>query len=223
MNIHSIHPESAVARFEQAGGVSGVERELELSATTFFDYTGGNEAGTVASYDVSRNQYFVGGYDAQPSLSRVRKVEVWVLPAASNEGNATNTFAVLAGISAVDANVTHDLVNTQTTVVKPDFNVKWVKVLSANFRKIFDDSVAIPSGNDNTNVLKIEMLDPDTGTAIKTPETVQVMVKVTFGQVLSPSNYIRAALTYGKTWSDPPGTMQDQWSVLKMHRLTNIS
>lgn len=217
------HPESAVARFNQAAGVTGVERELEVSSTMFFDYTSSNEGGTVASFDVSRNQYLVAGSEYEPTLSRVRKVEAWVLPAASNAQNANNTYAVLAGISAVDANVTHDLVNTQTTVVKPDFNVEWVKVITANFRKIFDDSVAIPSGNDSTNVLKMQIVDPDTGTPVTTPEKVQVMVKVTFGQVLSPRNITRAAISYGDSWEKPPGTMENQFCVLKMHRLTNVS
>lgn len=219
----SILPETPVKRFEQAAGVTGVEKELEISTTMFFDYVPNDEGGTVASVDVSRNQFLVAGTEYEPSLSRVRKVEAWVLPAAINAQNADSTYCVLAGISAVDANVTHDLINTQTTVVKPDFNVKWTKILSADFRKIFDDSVAMPSGNDTTNVLKLQIVSPDTGEVLSTPEKVQVMVKVTFGQVLSPRNLVRAAISYGKDWAEASGPMADQFCILKMQRLTNVS
>jgi hypothetical protein len=138
--------------------------ELGLHVTDFFDYAVFDSSGVaqqVTNYFWSVDQnLFQNGESASPfddrerTFCRVRKVDVYVLPAKGfeigttgpNETNATGMFTVncqVPGVSSVNAQAAVAM-DTQVTNVLPQIDTFWKKVFSCDLQKTFQSGVVKP-------------------------------------------------------------------------------
>lgn len=157
--------------------------------TDFFDYkatTASSDEVVVVNADVSQSIFpgDSGIVGSGASLARVRKVEAWVLPRASNSEIASTSFIAATGVLArtsVDTGAVR-LVAVKNTIVNPTFNTKWVKVVNYTTKQVFGDNLAFPlatgSAKEVLELFRIAMLNPDDGDAILNQDF-QVMYRVT--------------------------------------------
>jgi hypothetical protein len=162
--------------------------ELGLTVTDFFDYTVFDSSGVaqqVTNYFWSVDQnLFQNGESSTPfddrerTFCRVRKVEVFVLPAKGfeigttgpNETNATGMFTVncqVPGVSSVNSQAAIAM-DTQVTNVLPQIDTFWKRVFTCDLQKTFQSGVVKPFFDtivDNAAqcIFQMCIVDPTTG------------------------------------------------------------
>lgn len=155
-------------------GAVTTHSELGLRVTDFFDYNvtdpnAGGVAQVVTNYFWNcRQNLFENGTSSNPytdnelTFCRVRKLEVFVLPAKGFDGQNTNgiNYNNAAGMFTVQCQVpgvtqrnigsaTGSLAtNTQVTNVLPQIDTMWKKVLTCNLQKTFQSGVVRPFFDD---------------------------------------------------------------------------
>lgn len=161
-------------------GAVTTHTELGLQVTDFFDYsvadaTAGGIPQIVTNYFWDCNQnLFQNGFSSLPvtdnevTFCRVRKLEVYVLPAKGfeigqgtgpNNNNAQGMFTVqcqVPGITQRNLGGNSDALatDTQVTNVLPQIDTFWKKVLSCDLQKTFQSGVVRPFFDDTgTNVI----------------------------------------------------------------------
>jgi hypothetical protein len=152
----------------QSGGSTGsvtTKSELGLIVTDFFDYNVFDISGVpqqVTNYFWSVDQnLFQNGESSDPfddrerTFCRVRKVEVFVLPAKGfeigagtgpNETNATGMYTVncqTPGVSSVNSQAAIAM-DTQVTNVLPQIDTFWKRVFKCDLQKTFQSGVVKP-------------------------------------------------------------------------------
>jgi hypothetical protein len=151
--------------FSNNTGSITTKTELGLMVTDFFDYTVFDSSGVaqqVTNYFWSVDQnLFQNGTSSSPfddrdrTFCRVRKAEVFVLPAKGfeigtasgpNETNAKGMFTVncqTPGVSSVNSQAAVAL-DTQVTNVLPQIDTFWKRVFSCDLQKTFQSGVVKP-------------------------------------------------------------------------------
>jgi hypothetical protein len=152
-----------------ATGSVTTKHELNLKITDFFDYNtydpnAGGIAQDVTNYFwLTRQNLFdtnvFGTPDKRAVFCRVRKLEVYVLPAKGfnlpvvagnpNQSNASGMFTVnfqVPGVQTADTPATERALatNTQVTNVLPQVDTFWKKVGTVNLQKTFQSGVIRP-------------------------------------------------------------------------------
>jgi hypothetical protein len=165
-HVDSRRPQDLYLKQYGRGSTGSVttKTELGLYVTDFFDYSVFDSSGVaqqVTNYFWSVDQnLFQNGESALPfddrerTFCRVRKVEVFVLPAKGfeigttgpNETNATGMFTVncqVPGVSSVNSQAAVAM-DTQVTNVLPQIDTFWKKVFSCDLQKTFQSGVVKP-------------------------------------------------------------------------------
>jgi hypothetical protein len=159
-------------------GAVTTNTELGLVVTDFFDYAvtdaGATTIQPVTNYfwDVGQNLFLNGpptpliDRGNTNTFCRVRKLEVYVLPAKGfeigsgvgpNTNNAGGMFTVQAQVPGVSSRTTGGptqalAMDTQVTNVLPQIDTFWKKVLSCDLQKTFESGVARPFFDDTSTV-----------------------------------------------------------------------
>ena len=135
-------------------------------------------------------------------FTTVRSVKCWVLPRVTIGGSVSDRlFCALFAVPAtsvtngINAETTLDAhIGQKTTLVKPDYDVRWTLVGAVNFDKAFDSSVMVPYSTTAgaavgaTCLFRLALVDPDTGGPYYAEEgsSVQVMYEVDLTVPLPP-------------------------------------
>lgn len=185
--------------------------ELGLVVTDFFDYSvnDGSSGGTsqpVTNYfwDVSQNLFEndpgvpILPPGNQNTFCRVRKLDVYVLPAKGfeigtgtgpNTNNAQGMFSVIAQVPGVTSRTTGGAtpalaMDTQVTNVLPQIDTFWKKVLSCDLQKTFQSGVARPYFDDTSTrkneqcLFQMSILDPTDGLPYLTLDDNNLTIRV---------------------------------------------
>jgi hypothetical protein len=200
-----------------ATGSVTTKHEVAISVFDFFDYTTG-ATGSVKNYwwDSNQNLFnnnLTGTTGQELTFSRVRSVEVFVLPrrgidVATGAGAFNNAAAMYTvncqtpgmanatiGVTALPEALA---TNTQVTNVLPQFDTKWKKVFTCNLQKTFESGTIRPFFDRERQCLfSLSCLDPTTGLPIdgEGSESVKIRVKVVL-QVDQPIAPVQLAKTY---------------------------
>jgi hypothetical protein len=190
-----------------ATGSVTTKHELNLKVVDFFDYntydsTAGGVAQDVTNYFwLTRQNLFdtnvFGTPDKRAVFCRVRKLEVYVLPAKGftlpvsagnpNNSNATGMFTVnfqVPGVQTADSPATERALatNTQVTNVLPQIDTFWKKVGSVNLQKTYQSGVVRPFFQGDTQCLfQMSIRNPIDGTVYQQPfddDDLKIRVKV---------------------------------------------
>jgi hypothetical protein len=173
----SIPPPTVGTMYAMGGASTGAvttHTELGLKVTDFFDYNVSDAAAggipqLVTNYFWDCNQnLFQNGTSSSPltdnevTFCRVRRLEVYVLPAKGfeigtgtgpNTNNAQAMFTVQAQVPGVTqrtlgGNTDALATDTQVTNVLPQIDTFWKKVLDCNLQKTFQSGVVRPFFDD---------------------------------------------------------------------------
>lgn len=199
------------------GGTGSVttKRELGITVTDYFDYTtedasAGGVPQFVTNYYWDIGQNLFDNSDGAPggqesTFCRVRRVDVWVLPACRSftgdgPNNAQAAFTVNCQTPAMGQqfNATNPLVNiayasdTQVTNVLPRIDTKWKKVFACDLQKTFQSGVMrpvfVPSLPTNQCVFQMSIVDQTNGKPYLTGDDqppIRVKVQLTLDQPIS--------------------------------------
>jgi hypothetical protein len=196
----------------QSGGRSATgsvttKHELNLKITDFFDYdtydsTAGGVAQDVTNYFwLTRQNLFdtnvFGTPDKRAVFCRVRKLEVYVLPAKGfnlpavagnpNQSNASGMFTVnfqVPGVQSADTPATERALatNTQVTNVLPQIDTFWKKVGTVNLQKTYQSGVIRPFFQGDAQCLfQMSIRNPIDGSVYQPPfddDDLKIRVKV---------------------------------------------
>lgn len=208
--LTSLSTPSLYNSYRESSGLSTTnQREVHFRSVDFFDYGNILEGNGVFTYWWNLTQNFLGVPSGTSGavISRPKRVSVWVLPRASNGNMAHTSFACLSGVpgkpASGDATV---LANSRNTLVRPTFNVKWRKVLSASFDTLFRNTEFSPltSASGNAQALfQLALVNPDDGSQFD--DEVQVAVQVDWAEVLPP----QTSISVGNTTSPSFGVISD--------------
>jgi hypothetical protein len=186
-----IEPRDLYLKNNVAMGNTGsvtTKTELGLTVTDFFDYSTFDASGVaqeVTNYfwsvdqNLFQNSVPAGGTQGRErTFCRVRKVEVFVLPAKGfeigttgpNETNAKGMFTVncqCPGVSSVNTQAAIAM-DTQVTNVLPQIDTFWKKVFTCDLQKTFQSGVVKPYfdtvvDNFAQCIFQMSIVDPDTG------------------------------------------------------------
>lgn len=184
--------------------------ELGLTVTDFFDYTvndgSGGPAQPVTNYFWDCDQNLFANDPSVPIIAsgnqntfcRVRKLEVFVLPAKGfeigagtgpNSNNAQGMFTVIAQVPGVTARTTAGptpalAMDTQVTNVLPQIDTFWKKVLTCDLQKTFQSGVARPFFDDTSTVknnqclFQMSIQDPTDGIPYLAVDDTNLVIRV---------------------------------------------
>jgi hypothetical protein len=185
--------------------------ELGLTVTDFFDYTvidgsSGGVAQPITNYFWDCDQNLFSNDPTVPlippgnqnTFCRVRKVDVYVLPAKGfeigagtgpNTDNARGMFTVQAQVPGITSRTTSGptpalAMNTQVTNVLPQIDTFWKKVLSCDLQKTFQSGVARPFFDDtgavknNQCLFQMSIVDPTDGVAYLSADDTNLVIRV---------------------------------------------
>jgi hypothetical protein len=192
-------------------GAITTKRELGLTVTDFFDYTvidagAGGVAQPVTNYfwDCDQNLFLndpsvpVVPPGNQATFCRVRKLEVYVLPAKGfeigtgtgpNTNNAQGMFTVQAQVPGVTSRTTGGpttalAMDTQVTNVLPQIDTFWKKVLTCDLQKTFESGVARPYFDDTSTIknnqclFQMSIVDSTDGVPYLTTDDTNLVIRV---------------------------------------------
>jgi hypothetical protein len=190
-----------------ATGSVTTKHELNLKVTDFFDYdtfdtnAGGIPQDVTNYFWLTRQNLFDTSVFSTPDkravFCRVRKLEVYVLPAKGfnlpaasgnpNQSNASGMFTVnfqVPGVQTADSPATERALatNTQVTNVLPQIDTFWKKVGSVNLQKTFQSGVIRPFFQaDSQCLFQMSIRNPVDGTVYQQPfddDDLKIRVKV---------------------------------------------
>jgi len=209
--------------------------------TTITDYMDFNSDANVSPIRIYCQNIKSNIFDAIQNSSSpgcvFRKLEVHVLPQAVNASVALKTFLFQGGVLARDdanAGGRTRILGSVNTVVKSDFNVRWIHVGTFDYLKIFKDSNVAPlvypvgfSTGEYQELLRYAIIDPDTGNAFPNDNVVRVQFRfqLTVSHMLAPSNSIDVIGKIANSWSDQATLTADDvdstFVQVKLDRLQN--
>lgn len=222
---HVVATSPALSSFRQlAASDSSNQNEIKFKITDFFDYSPSSTGGAVLPYWFDLTQDLVGDTDeGSDTLIRPERVQVWVLPRARNADVAASTFVALTGVRAkAPGGGTTVLANSQNTVVQPDFNIKWRKVLDWKADDLFRNTEIAPVvSSRRQDLFRMQCIDADDGDT--TTEAVQVRVEIDASQVIPLKNVIEVdSGTYVGSWNaDSTPTVTKSFAMIQPLSLAN--
>lgn len=214
---------------------SKTTKELIYEYTDFFDWenTGTSPAHPIKSILYDPEQPLFPGHSSLGSssdtLARLESCKVWVLPRAESGQNASKGFIALAGVAGIEtgyATGTARLAAVQNTIVQPDFDVKWRKVLDYEASDVFGDTLFNPmSGTEGgLEAFRISCVEMDSGSPLPTGQKVQVMYTLRFACVQAVAGEAYRAEAGVSSWVERPTTALSKGFVVSaLKTLRNVS
>lgn len=173
-------------------------KEVIFSITDYFDHD--STRGPTIIHGIRNTFSFIGNSGDQGQGSVIRKCTLYALPRAKNAAVWEQSFVSIASVPTTTAEGGIVEFGQQTSFVKPNFNINWVKLAEFNYLKIFKDSNILPYNYDGYRILfRYNLLNPDTGIPIVTDD-VQMKMIVEMATPLQTTNTAPMLKTGG-----PPG------------------
>jgi len=213
-------PGTVSAAFRDAAGITSNQSELVTTITDYMDFNSDANVSPLRIYCQSVNHNIFEAIRQDNPGCVFRKLVVHALPQAVNAGVAQNTFLFQGGVLAHDdVNINGQperIMGSVNTVVKSDFNVKWIHVGTFDYLKIFKDSNVAPlkyqvGTSRYQELLRYAIIDPDTGNAFPNDNIVRVQFRfqLTVSYMLAPSNSVDVIEKIADLWTYPSTVTAD--------------
>lgn len=197
---------------QQGNAVHTNEKEVSYTATQFFDYVGTTAAPVQQVFIDPDAGFYFGGNTTDlngQTFTRVLSVKAYVLPRASNAAVANTSFVCATSVPVVSTDPlstvqTRSTMSNRNTIIKPTFNVRWIKVLDYKVNELFKSALIgplrLPSSTDAAvqALFSISCLDPDD---LSVFSDVQVMYTVRFAKPLIPVQTITRGFLSIANWN----------------------
>lgn len=216
----------AVQQF-RGSAASGATTEMIVKFTKTFDYivpkTGGGtvDPGILSMYLDPTANYILPPPGSVPAtnynqFTRPSKLKLWVLPRTTEsgiEGSTANRMFMTQFAVPVSLGMEVDdkgLLGQRSTLIKPNFNIQWVKVGDINYHKSFADATVEPflsQSGGNICLFQLNVIDPDTGDYFKITQDserfkLQFMMELEFNLPVPPFSVVEGQYGYARNWVD---------------------
>lgn len=223
----------AAREFREAGAVNSNTTEVVMDITRLTDLklTGSGTTNPVLVIGVNLLSSLLGDPDTDfgeaVNMLRVLSFECFVLPMTSiGSSVSARTFSVVYGCPVRGNDGGKYLAAQRTTLVKPDYDIDWIKVASWKAASLFADATQQPvvaeSASDSVMELgNLSILDPDSGNYATAD--LQVMYRIRVAQPVPVINNAKLTETLSIKWLGTAGGSQDKYALLQPIRISDSS